>query len=232
MFNLLNLKILSDIAFSILLAVTLALHFFQDSISGTLHAVLGGGVFFALLSVGLSRRQDVRERDSTVVRVVSRCRLLPFCLVLLVIVIKTALHLYPTWWLGIESLFWPSTNGIIVDTELFQKPTKGKGSLWQPLVAYEYSIDGHAYQGRTLSFRYFVLGKAWAKQQIQDFTPGNAVVVYYRPSKPEKACLKPGPGIRGTIFAVLVLPMILLILYQSIGVFRNRPQNQSSESDG
>ena len=134
---------------------------------------------------------------------------------MLFVVIKFGLIVYPTWWNGMSSLRWPSTNGIVLEKEFYQKELKDSGSLWAPIVHYQYSVDHQKYRNNVFSFYFFIFGKDWAERQIRNYTPNQSVNVYFDPSMPGRSCLKTGPDKSGTIFAIAIgfLVIMNLILF-------------------
>ena len=131
---------------------------------------------------------------------------------MLFVVIKFALIVYLTLWNGILSLRWPGTNGTVLEKEFYQKELKDGGSLWEPIIHYQYSVDHQKYRNNVFSFYFFIFGKDWAERQVHNYIPNQSVNVYYDPSMPGRSCLKTGPDKWGTIFAIVIVFLVIMNL--------------------
>ncbi len=111
--------------------------------------------------------------------------LLPICLWLLKISLPGLL-------LGIGSMAWPETNGVVMESSIVERKVE-KGSLWKPEIVYDYLVENQKYRGDRISYSFFTFGKAWASKIIDKYNPSDNIQVYYNPRKPQISCVDPGP---------------------------------------
>lgn len=112
--------------------------------------------------------------------------------------------------LGYRASRWPQVGGV-VQSSYAETVGRGKGRHREARITYNYEVSGHLYSSDRLSF---------SAGQVVDFGPqpddmvamypsGAAVTVYYSPSDPSTAVLRPGEyladvlaaGLSGLLFA-------------------------------
>lgn len=96
------------------------------------------------------------------------------------------------------TLWWPSTEGLIVGSDLHSGHTRGFDGprfVYYPLVTYEYQVNGNSYTSQTVALsRQGSRVRFWATNILETYPTGSRVYVYYHPRTPQKAYLEPGPN--------------------------------------
>jgi len=104
-----------------------------------------------------------------------------------------------------------STEGKVLQVDI-RHEVGGKKNLHYPEIAYEYSVEGMTYHGDVYSL--IPLDDSgteqWANDVVEQYSVGDACVVYYRKNNPHQSALTRSPS-NGTVgFSV---GMILLGLF-------------------
>ncbi len=134
---------------------------------------------------------------------------------------------FTTFTRGAGSSDWPTTQGVIVSSEIqsisrtresTRRQRKKFGvrrvkryTVYRPLVTYRYTVNGQTYTQRNLD----VNGSSEYRKQssvqavIEKYAPGREVTVYYNPNDPSDAMLEPGSdGTSVLLFFVLGVFML------------------------
>lgn len=97
---------------------------------------------------------------------------------------------------------WPSTQGEVV-VSMVDKTTQTTNSnvkwIYQPILKYDYEIDGVAYSGDRIRFTSFSIShkkEHKAKREISAYPVGKSVQVFYNPQNPSDSVLETGVGSR------------------------------------
>ena len=89
------------------------------------------------------------------------------------------------------STSWPQADGWITTSRV--KPSGGKESRPQPIVEYEYTVDGKPRQGnRVKAAKVTGFGGPSAGDIVRKYPVGKQVTVYYDPDQESFALLEPG----------------------------------------
>jgi hypothetical protein len=85
------------------------------------------------------------------------------------------------------SATWSQTPGRIVSTP----PANDRRQVNQPLMRYEYEVNGRTLTGRRITFGDYGWGWIWTSlpEPSLGFKPEQAVTVYYDPAHPERCTL-------------------------------------------
>lgn len=122
-----------------------------------------------------------------------------------------------------ESLDWPTTEGVILSSEVKRQRSRnheGRSSVtYKAEVRYAFETGGMRHEGRRVRYgEYSSSDGNHARRTVERYPPGTAVEVRYDPENPLNAVLEPGPhsgswllpGLGGTFFLVgLVLNFYL-----------------------
>lgn len=111
---------------------------------------------------------------------------------------------------------WPSVSGTVVVSEV-DKTTQTTNSnvkwVFNPILKYEYKVDGIAYSGERIRFTSFSLSykkEIKAKRVISAYPVGKSVPVFYNPKNPSDSVLVTGVGNRVYMgFGVGVLMLLV-----------------------
>lgn len=93
---------------------------------------------------------------------------------------------------------WPSVEGAILRSSVERELTRASGgsaagSLWRPVVAYEYAVGGTRYEGDRVAFGEYATGEAADAEAVAARYPaGASVQIHYDPEVPGQAVLEPG----------------------------------------
>ena len=120
--------------------------------------------------------------------------------------------------LGIMSMTWPSTEGIVLEKSLAGKQVE-KGTLYKPEIKYQYSVNNKSYNGNKIAFSIFIFGKDWATTIINKYNPNDKIQIFYNPNDPQTSCIKPGPEIWASAYTLVSLGGIFYILFS---FYRNK----------
>ena len=116
---------------------------------------------------------------------------------------------------NLASKHWPSVWGNILSIEIAKEGGDGN-YRYVPNVTYSYKIDDITYSGRIYDTAIGNLTAPLAKAQIDQYSVGNPVKVYYNPKNHEECTLQPSVS-RQTIIGI-VLSGTLSALLLSIAV--------------
>lgn len=86
---------------------------------------------------------------------------------------------------------WPTTTGVMLKSELVERTTKQRTSnhqirtytSYEPLVEYQYTVDGQNLTGKRLAFGLTRLPLEKAQELVKKYPVGAQVPVYYNPRK-------------------------------------------------
>ena len=81
---------------------------------------------------------------------------------------------------------WPSTSGRVLSAQLYRPSSSGDISENEPIVSYEYAVDGRTYQCRRI--KYGLTPKA--APALAKYKVGSQVAVFYNPANPADAILE------------------------------------------
>ncbi|MBP7775634.1 MAG: DUF3592 domain-containing protein [Acidobacteria bacterium] len=96
------------------------------------------------------------------------------------------------------SLSWPTVEGVILRASVVRELTSSSGgsaagTLWRPVVAYEYVVGGTRSEGERIAFGEYATGEsADAEAVVARYPAGASVEVHYDPEVPGRAVLEPG----------------------------------------
>lgn len=124
---------------------------------------------------------------------------------------------------------WPSADGRILSSALQPGCGKDQRQL-MPRVVYEYRARGLPYQGDRVAMDTDFCG--WSRggmEIVQAYRPGQAVTVYYDPSRPSRAVLRQGPPQQRTSWTLIGFTALaaLAVARMSDGVRRTKRQRRS-----
>lgn len=93
---------------------------------------------------------------------------------------------------------WPTTTGVMLKSELVERTTKQRTNdhqirtytSYEPVVEYQYTVDGKVLTGRRLSFGLTRLPLEKAQEVLKKFPVNAQVPVYYNPRKASDARLE------------------------------------------
>ena len=119
------------------------------------------------------------------------------------------------------SMSWPSTTGRIITSTVRQNSSTDEDGhvsfTYSPVVEYEYTVNNQVYKGKTINYGITAMqDRNAAQKEVDRFTPGAQVPVYYNPEKPQEAVLekkevKANVGlIIGIVFMALTLCTCLI----------------------
>ena len=138
--------------------------------------------------------------------------------------IVVIIHGYNNYKKSQASKNWPSTEGIIISSEVKQTKHRKSGSSsgyrykYSPKVKFEYYVDDETYTSRRISFAdYSSSNRSSAKQIADYYHPEKEVTVYYDPLEPKVGVLEPGTANMSTIIVGGVI-----ILFGIIGAFHKK----------
>lgn len=93
-----------------------------------------------------------------------------------------------------HSAHWPSTTGVILETNLGLDGYHKGMPRYFPELKYSYNVEAQAYTGTRIDFlrQYQQYPPDVAMSWLLAYPPGQTVTVYYDPQKPNTAVLEPG----------------------------------------
>ena len=147
-----------------------------------------GTVAIVALVVGQTRSKS--SRDNGVGRASGKLRVVFICFVLIgaIMTVYEGRHIQ----FEMERKRWPTTTGTVVSAEVLES-----GNV-KPNIEFEYGVDGQRYQSNSdlqvPNFGAPSTQRDVAQKSVQDNMPGTNVVVFYNPTEPAIALLKPGPS--------------------------------------
>jgi len=97
---------------------------------------------------------------------------------------------------------WPATSARVLSSEVRRKP--GRHTRYEPVIAYEYSVEGKSYSGSTVAFVQPIYSREEQMQRVLSrYVPGTTVPVHYHPRKPSVSTLELGNPLHA-LFGVVV----------------------------
>jgi hypothetical protein len=97
---------------------------------------------------------------------------------------------------------WPMVIGTIAESKVreiapWEQHSSGsdysdiKQTLYEPVIAYDYVVDGHEYRGRRISVAKFSASmQTYAESRIAEYPVGRQVSVYVNPEDPKDAIVE------------------------------------------
>ncbi len=128
---------------------------------------------------------------------------------------------------GKASAQWPTTEGVILTSEL--KTDLGKSDDVDPkytaAITYRYAVEGYEYTGERVSFagRTF-LEKVKAESLVTRYNKGKRVRVSYDPQTPHVSALEPGNASGLPVFSVVLVLAIVFFLLQQVRAYLRKKQ--------
>lgn len=119
---------------------------------------------------------------------------------------------------ALKSRKWPKTQGQIL-TSSPKLINDDEIPIYEPFVAYSYSVDGHTHKCSQVDFHiaYTNSSNRRMKRVMDAYPEGQFRLVHYDPRHPEMACLRPGAdlslwlhacvGYGGTAIGVMLISM-------------------------
>jgi len=102
---------------------------------------------------------------------------------------------------GRASESWPTTEGIVIMSEIARTTSTSTGKTrktttnYRANVEYEYTVGGVDYKRDQISFGQFsTSSRSQAQLVVNRYRVGESVQVHYDPDKPEVSLLEPGVG--------------------------------------
>lgn len=139
---------------------------------------------------------------------------LPFIIILSILV----LSLYRSMRKATASRRWPVTDGRIVSSDVkSHRSLDSNGThttIYEPAVAYEYTISGKRHQGDHLNFGAIdgTSSSSWAEEIVAKYSVGDSVQVYYNPAKVSESVLDHSGSSGGTPILMIILLAVELLL--------------------
>jgi len=115
---------------------------------------------------------------------------------------------------GQHSLQWPTVIGEVIDADVSQIAGTQTGAGWMVRVRYAYEVDDIEFQGDRMTFSRRIGGRTriQADDELVQYVPGGAVLVYYDPERPQRSVLEPGPDRRAYFGLSVGVGLILIAL--------------------
>jgi hypothetical protein len=131
---------------------------------------------------------------------------------------------------GEESLKWPKTTGIVIESELARSQDDKGSEMYSPRVNVKYNVNGNEYQTSRINIspQYSTSNSSSVRNIIAKYSKGKNVDVYYNDIVPTEAVLEPGVSTLAKIlhysaYILFILALIMLgkfvIIVGIIGVF-------------
>lgn len=129
---------------------------------------------------------------------------------------------------GKASQNWPSTEGVILASEV--KTDLGKSDDVEPkykaAVNYRYAVEGYEYTGERVSFSgQTFLKKGKADSLVTRYNKGKRVKVYYDPKTPHVSVLEPGTASGPPFISIILVFIVLFFLFK---IFRGYLRKKKS----
>lgn len=145
-------------------------------------------------------------------------------LLAIVFFIMLGLITYNTTWhfiVGLKSKNWPNVEGEITKSKLVKFDRSDTGFIstrYMTLIEYQYIIDTKSYTSQVISMPDLAIkilnsgvkSKAYAIELINRYPSASMVTVYYNPSNPNQAVIK--PGIANFTFILMFLSFWIVII--------------------
>lgn len=131
---------------------------------------------------------------------------------------------------GEESLKWPKTTGIVIESELARSQDDKGSEMYSPRVNVKYNVNGNEYQTSQINIspQYSTSNSSSVRNIIAKYSKGKNVDVYYNEIVPTEAVLEPGVSMLAKIlhysaYILFILALIMLgkfvIIVGIIGAF-------------
>lgn len=128
---------------------------------------------------------------------------------------------------GEESLKWPKTTGIVIESELARSQDEKGLEMYSPRVNVKYNVNGNEYQTSQINIspQYSTSNSSSVRNIIAKYSKGKNVDVYYNDIVPTEAVLEPGVSTLAKIlhYSAYILALIMLgklvIIVGIIGAF-------------
>ena len=131
---------------------------------------------------------------------------------------------------GEESLKWPKTTGIVIESELARSQDDKGSEMYSPRVNVKYNVNGNEYQTSqiAISGSYSTSNSSSVRNIIAKYSKGKNVDVYYNDKDSAEAVLEPGVSTLAKIlhysaYILFILALIMLgkfvIIIGIIGAF-------------
>lgn len=118
------------------------------------------------------------------------------------------------------SLSWPTVEGSILSSEVYEQCCGEYSEGWFPKVSYRYSVAGKEYISDKVEFVSMGDGNTsyFALQVIRRYPVGKQVKVYYNPLDPDVAVLEPGIPDNHYFFHLILTVTTLAALVLTLGM--------------
>ena len=131
---------------------------------------------------------------------------------------------------GEESLKWPKTTGIVIESELARSQDDKGSEMYSPRVNVKYNVNGNEYQTSQINIspQYSTSNLTSVRNIITKYSKGKNVDVYYNEIVPTEAVLETGVSTLAKIlhysaYILFILALIMLgkfvIIIGIIGAF-------------
>ena len=112
------------------------------------------------------------------------------------------------------SVDWPTTPGVIERSEVVTSKNNDNQTMYEPEVAYSYSVDGKDYEGNTVGFgaKFSSSSRGFADDVVGKYPKGKDVSVHFRPEQPGDSVLEPG------VTWMSYVPYAIGLLFLGIGL--------------
>ena len=119
---------------------------------------------------------------------------------------------------------WPAIDGQITSS-LVEHSTDADGAdSYSPKVTYSYFLDNQPYEGHSIKFgENSYSNQRKAREILNRYPVGRAVIVFYDPANPENSVLEPGVSVGsyvvlgiGVLFVLLALIPPLIMLFRAL----------------
>ncbi|MCB0825926.1 MAG: DUF3592 domain-containing protein [Armatimonadetes bacterium] len=124
---------------------------------------------------------------------------------------------------------WPSVMGTIIAGPSYSERPSGKSSrAWDVSIYYFYIVDGKTYEGSRISIperSYTTIEEAKSVNEVHNNNP--AIKVYYNPSNPKEAVLR--PGVMGEYVVAILFGGGLFFVPAFIVLMRNKKVNRQND---
>ena len=103
------------------------------------------------------------------------------------------------------AIAWPYTDGEIIKSELVASSYARNHTTYSPEVEYSYTVNDEQYTANLIMFGETPSGRFSKMQKIyiDHYEKGSIVKVYYNPTDPQNAVLKPHEGKGATLYYLL-----------------------------
>jgi hypothetical protein len=122
-------------------------------------------------------------------------------------------------WVATSSRGWPTAPGQILEARVESRRIApadlGVPEKHRAAVRYRYTVHGEDFEGTRVSFGDFIWTqfRLSAARLVAELDPGAVVAVYYDPSQPKRAVLRPGINLSlAVVPTVALLPLIVGLL--------------------